>query len=214
MKPLTPSPLRLYWGLSLLQKKVSPPLNNAPPDLSCKPSPLRTAATRLLGAAASAALTGGVALTAIAPPDVRAECPVYNPTGASKISAILGPKGTDTLRYKLTCFNDGCGEPAKARVRIQGQTRSAKFWVKATIEKNGVVQETISFKNGSGINFSEYAVVAQGPGEYTLTISKVKKNPTDKDSKLSGKMAFQTRQECDIDRTTNYYTGIKVEPSK
>ena len=144
----------------------------------------------------------------------QAECPVYSPTGASKIIGTLGPKPEATLKYRLSCFDDGCGPPAKARVRVQGQTKSAKFFIMATLEKDGVIQETVSLKNGTGITFSKYAEVAQGGGDYTLTLSKVKKNPNDKDSKLAGKMVFQTRQECDIDRSSNYYTGIEVAPLK
>lgn len=129
----------------------------------------------------------------------------YVPTGASRLSGILASNAASVKRYRITCFDDGMGQPVQARVRIRGKTAAAKFNIKATLESNGERQEVIDTKNGDVV-FSSYAPVRQGTSEYILTIAKVKKKPGDNDKKLKGAMVFETRQECDT--ATGAYTGI------
>ncbi len=174
----------------------------------------RRALTRAALALPGLGLISGLALAGTPPvaieagPGVSAQAAGYVPTGASKIVSVLAKRPTATRKYRISCYNDGNGEPVRMRVRVQGATKSAKFLVKATLEKDGVVQEVISLKNGPGVYYSTYAVVSQGAGEYTLTISKVRKKATDKDTRLKGTAIFKTRQECDTAATSNYYTGI------
>ena len=134
----------------------------------------------------------------------------YVPTGASKVAATaMGTAADAVKRYSVTCYNDGSGEPTQLRARVQGQTTTAKFLLKIVVEKDGVQQEQTDPKNGKGLNFSPYAVVAGGPGKYTMTVSKVKKKSTDANAVLKGAMTFITQQECNTAKGASAYTGIK-----
>lgn len=130
----------------------------------------------------------------------------YVPTGASRQSGALAASPDSSKRYRIECYDDGSGKPAKVRVRIQGKTRSAKYNVKATLEANGDIGEVIDTSNGNGL-YSKYAEVQQGDVVYTLTVSKVKKKPKHKDAKLRGRSVFETRQECDTE--SGAYTGLR-----
>lgn len=130
----------------------------------------------------------------------------YVPTGASRQSGALAASPDSSKRYRIECYDDGSGTPAKVRVRIQGKTRSAKYNVKATLEANGESREVIDTSNGNGL-YSAYIEVKQGNIPYTLTVSKVKKKPKHKDAKLRGRSVFETRQECDTE--SGAYTGLR-----
>lgn len=153
---------------------------------------------------------GGVALLsmAVSSETGHAATGSYVATGASRIFSKIGTNPTSTKRYIANCFDDGSGEPNKMRVRIQGQTVTAKFLVKVTVEKDGVQQSAVSSKNGKGLNFSPYASVSGGPGQYTITISKVPKKPGASASSMRGAMVFETRQECDTE--SGAYTGLSM----
>lgn len=131
----------------------------------------------------------------------------YIPTGASKLVGQLGKEPTSTNKYRINCYDDGVGEPKRLRLRIQGMTGSAKFLVNATIERNGVSQSVTDPVNGDH-KYSDYIFVSEGPGDYILTVSKVKKTETSPDSSLTGTMTFQTQQECNPANEKDY-TGIK-----
>lgn len=130
----------------------------------------------------------------------------YVPTGASRLSGALATSPESIKRYRIECYDDGSGTPAKVRVRIQGKTRSASYYVKATLEANGEISEVIDTSNGNGL-YSAYAEVKQGNTGYTLTVSKVKKQSKHKDAKLRGRAVFETRQECDTE--SGAYTGLR-----
>lgn len=130
----------------------------------------------------------------------------YVPTGASRQSGALATSPESRKRYRIECYDDGSGTPAKVRVRIQAKTRSAKYNVKATLEANGDIVEVVDTSNGNGL-YSAYAEVKQGNTAYTLTVSKVKKQPKHKDAKLRGRAIFETRQECDTE--SGAYTGLR-----
>jgi hypothetical protein len=174
------------------------------------PQSIRKAALELKGLGRTAAKSGfAVFSLAISHQGLAASPSNYVPTGASQVSATrLATPATATKTYSVTCYDDGSGLPVLLRARVQGQTSTATFLVQISVEKDGVKQEAVNPKNGKGLNFSSYAAVAQGAGNYTITISKVKKKPTDSDKKLQGAMIFQTRQECD--NAAGSYTGISL----
>ncbi len=174
------------------------------------PSAIKRAAMGLKGMGRRVAKSGFAAFSLAASSQVAgAQSTGYVPTGASQVSATrLSNPANAVRRYSISCYDDGSGAPVLLRARVQGQTSAAGFLVKITVEKDGVIQEAVNPKNGKGLNFSPYAAVAQGPGNYTITISKVKKKPGDPDKKLTGAMIFQTRQECD--NSAGAYTGISV----
>lgn len=125
--------------------------------------------------------------------------------GASRISTTLGRPASSTRTYRITCFDDGSGAPARMMLRVQNRTKSSPYRVKATIFRNGEVQSVIDPVNGDN-QFSDYAVVNQGAGDYTLTLTKVKAKPKDPDRKLMGAAVIQTMQECDTQ--SGRYTGL------
>lgn len=128
----------------------------------------------------------------------------YIPTGASRVLGQLEKASTSVKKYKISCFDDGSGQPARLRLRIQGMS-SANFLVNAKIESNGVSQDITDKTNGDRV-YSDYISVSQGIGEYILTVSKVKKSANAPDSVLDGAMTFQTAQECNT--SSGAYTGI------
>lgn len=169
---------------------------------------IRKAALGLKGVGKVVAKNGFAAFSMVISNQViGAQSTGYVPTGASQVSATrLSTVATAVRRYSVSCYDDGSGAPVLLRARVQGQTSTAGFLVKITVEKDGVTQGAINPKNGKGLNFSPYAAVSKGPGNYTITISKVKKKASDPDKKLQGAMIFQTRQECD--NAAGGYTGI------
>lgn len=179
-------------------------------DGTAAPKSIKRAAMGLKGIGTTVAKNGFAAFSLVISNQViGAQSTGYVPTGASQISATrLSSPATAVKRYSVTCYDDGSGAPVLMRARVQGQTSTAGFLVKITVEKDGVTKESINPKNGKGLNFSPYAAVSQGPGNYTITISKVKKKAAHPDKKLQGAMIFQTRQECD--NAAGGYTGISV----
>lgn len=149
--------------------------------------------------------------TAMADVDVASKAPAstfLQPrqiVGASRLSATLGSAPTSARSYRITCFDDGSGAPARLMLRVQNRTKSS-YKVQATISRNGETQSVIDPVNGDN-RFSEYATVNQGPGDYVLTLSKVKAKPNDPDKKLKGASVIQTMQECDTQ--SGKYTGIQ-----
>lgn len=125
-------------------------------------------------------------------------------TGASRISTTLGSAPSSTKTYRVTCFDDGSGAPVRLMLRVQNRTKSA-YRVQATLSRNGEEQSVIDSVNGDN-QFSNYAILNQGAGDYTLTLSKVKAKPKDPDSKFKGAAVVQTMQECDTQ--SGRYTGI------
>ncbi len=124
--------------------------------------------------------------------------------GASRVSTTLGSPSSSSRTYRITCFDDGSGVPARLMLRVQNRTKSS-YRVQATLSRNGETQSVIDPVNGDN-RFSEYAMVNQGPGDYVLTLTKVKAKPKDSDSKLKGASVIQTMQECDTQ--SGKYTGI------
>lgn len=124
--------------------------------------------------------------------------------GASRLSTTLGSPPTSSRTYRITCFDDGSGAPVRLMLRVQDRTKSS-YRVQATLTRNGEVQSVIDPVNADN-QFSNYAIVSQGPGDYTLTLTKVKAKPKDPDSKLKGAAVILTMQECDTQ--SGRYTGI------
>jgi hypothetical protein len=125
--------------------------------------------------------------------------------GASRISTTLARPASSTRSFRITCFDDGSGAPARLMLRVQNRTKTSTYRVKATISRNGEVQSVIDPANGDN-RFSDYAIVNQGAGDYVLTLTKVKAKPMDPDSKLTGAIVIQTMQECDTQ--SGRYTGL------
>ena len=125
--------------------------------------------------------------------------------GASRIATTLGSTPSIKKTYRLTCFDDGSGAPINMRLRVQNRTKASTWRVQAILTKNGETQSIVDSKNGDNV-FSNYLTVSQGPGDYILTITKVKAKPKDSSSKLKGAAVVQTMQECDTQ--TGKYTGI------
>lgn len=125
--------------------------------------------------------------------------------GASRISTTLGSAPSSIHSYRITCFDDGSGAPARLMLRVQNRTKASKFRVQATISRNGEEKSVID--TGSGDNrFSDYAVVNQGAGDYILTLKKVKAKASSPESTLKGAAVIQTMQECDTQ--SGKYTGL------
>lgn len=131
----------------------------------------------------------------------------YVPTGASRLEGVLPDAPTSTKRYKISCFDDGSGKPARMRLRVQGMTPSAGSLVSATLERNGESRTVIDTTNGNLV-YSDYADLNQGLGEYILTVRKVKKSATAPESSLKGATPFKTAQECNT--ANGAYTGISM----
>ena len=125
-------------------------------------------------------------------------------SGASRLSTTLGSPPSSVHTYRITCFDDGSGAPVRLMLRVQNRTKST-YRVQATLSRNGEVQSVIDPVNADN-QFSNYVIVNQGAGDYTLTLSKVKAKPKDSDSKLKGAAVILTMQECDTQ--TGRYTGI------
>lgn len=125
--------------------------------------------------------------------------------GASRIATTLGVPPGSLRTYRITCFDDGYGAPVRLRLRVQNRTKSAKYRVQAIISRNGESQPIVDKVNGDNL-FSEYAMVTQGPGDYLLTISKVKVKPSDPENRLRGGAVIQTMQECNT--KDGKYTGL------
>jgi len=131
----------------------------------------------------------------------------YVPTGASRLEGVLPDAPTSTKRYKISCFDDGSGKPARMRLRVQGMTPSAGSLVSATLERNGESRTVIDTTNGNLV-YSDYADLNQGLGEYILTVRKVKKSASAPESSLKGATPFKTAQECNT--ANGAYTGISM----
>ena len=125
--------------------------------------------------------------------------------GASRISTTLGSAPSSIHSYRITCFDDGSGAPARLMLRVQNRTKASKFRVQATISRNGEEQSVIDTGNGDN-RFSDYAVVNQGSGDYILTLKKVKAKASSPESTLKGAAVIQTMQECDTQ--SGKYTGL------
>ena len=125
--------------------------------------------------------------------------------GASRISTTLSSSPDSSRSYRITCFDDGSGAPVRMMLRVQNRTKSSSYRVQATISRNGEVQSIVDLTNGDN-RFSDYAVVNQGGGDYTLTLTKVKAKAKDADKKLKGAAVIQTMQECDTQ--SGKYTGL------
>ena len=131
----------------------------------------------------------------------------YVPTGASRLEGVVPNGASSTKRYKINCFDDGSGKPARLRLRVQGMTPSASSLVSATLERNGESRTVIDTTNGNLV-YSDYASLDQGQGEYILTVRKVKKSASAPDSSLNGATPFKTAQECNT--ANGAYTGISM----
>lgn len=132
----------------------------------------------------------------------------YTPTGASRLLGQLAKDASSTQRYKIGCYDDGSGAPKRLRLRIQGMTAAAKFFVTAKIERNGITNSVVDSGGNGDQLYSEYAVVNEGAGDYFLTVTKSKKSASSPDSSLDGAMVFQTMQECNT--ASGAYTGVKM----
>ena len=124
--------------------------------------------------------------------------------GASRLSTTLGSPPTSSHTYRITCFDDGSGAPVRLMLRVQDRSKSS-YRIQATLSRNGEVQSVVDPVNADN-QFSNYAIVNQGAGDYILTLTKVKAKPKDADSKLKGAAVVQTMQECDTQ--SGRYTGI------
>lgn len=166
------------------------------------------AAMRLKGLAPAIIKQSAVMISLVTTGQSMAESG-YVPTGASQVKPTkLLPPADSIRKYTVDCYDNGSGAPIQMRARVQAQTSSAKFLLQLSLEKDGITQTVTDPKNGKGLNFSPYAVVAAGPGTYTMTIRKIKKNASDPDKKLKGTMVFTTRQECNFSPASGAYTGI------
>ena len=125
-------------------------------------------------------------------------------SGASRLSTTLGSSPSSVHTYRITCFDDGSGAPVRLMLRVQNRTKST-YRVQATLSRNGEVQSVIDPINADN-QFSNYAILNQGAGDYTLTLAKVKAKPKDPDSKLRGAAVILAMQECDTQ--SGRYTGI------
>jgi hypothetical protein len=131
----------------------------------------------------------------------------YVPTGASRLEGVVPDGVSSSKRYRISCFDDGSGKPARLRLRVQGMDRSAGALVSATLERNGDSRTVIDTTNGNLV-YSDYASLDQGQGEYILTVRKVKKSASAPDSTLNGATPFKTAQECNT--ANGAYTGISM----
>ena len=162
---------------------------------------LTTMATLLPGLGSSAAIADGDVAS------VRTESSRLEPhqiSGASRLSTTLGSPPSSSRTYRITCFDDGSGAPVRLMLRVQDRSKSS-YRIQATLSRNGEVQSVIDPVNADN-QFSSYAIVNQGAGDYTLTLTKVKAKAKDPDSKLKGAAVVQTMQECDAQ--SGRYTGI------
>ena len=180
-----------------------------PPQASITLTLLKLAAVSLPGLAASPVHADEtVEWLADTQPVARIQAGAgYVPTGASRLEGVLPDAPTSTKRYKISCFDDGSGKPARMRLRVQGMTPSAGSLVSATLERNGESRTVIDTTNGNLV-YSDYADLNQGLGEYILTVRKVKKSASAPDSSLKGATPFKTAQECNT--ANGAYTGISM----
>jgi hypothetical protein len=116
-------------------------------------------------------------------------------THADTYGGSLLKSPTAVVRYAVSCFDDGNGVPAEVYLDIQGRTKSAAFLTQATLEKDGASQSVIDRTNGDK-KASPVIIFNQGAGTYALTISKVKKKPSQPDGKLKGVMVFSGTVHC------------------
>ncbi|MGZ8216875.1 hypothetical protein [Methylomagnum sp.] len=98
-------------------------------------------------------------------------------------------------RYDITCFDDGNGVPSEIYLDIQGRTKAATFLTGATIEKDGASKSVVDRINGDK-KASPVILFEQGAGTYALTVTKVKKKPSQPDGKLKGVMVFSGTAHC------------------
>ena len=162
---------------------------------------LTAVATLLPGVGGSSALAD---VEVVSSPATTAFLQPRQIAGASRISTTFSSSPSSRHSYRITCFDDGSGAPVRLMLRVQNRTKSS-YRVQATISRNGEEQSVIDPVNGDN-QFSNYAVLNQGAGDYTLTLSKVKAKAKDPDSKLKGAAVIQTMQECDTQ--SGRYTGI------
>lgn len=132
-------------------------------------------------------------------------------THADSYSGGLKKAPKATTRIDITCFDDGRGPPASIYFDVQARTRGAAFLVMATITNAGVSESVIDNSNTDKKSSPAKvftAGIAPNRGTYTLTLSKVKKNPKQPDRKLSGAMAFSGTAHCYS--TTGDHTGTNI----
>ncbi len=199
-------------GANLAQRRESVSRDESrqqPPQANMTLTLLKLAAVSLPGLAASPLHADeAVEWLANTQPIARIQAGAgYVPTGASRLEGVLPDTPTSTKRYKISCFDDGSGKPARMRLRVQGMTPSAGSLVSATLERNGESRTVIDTTNGNLV-YSDYASLDQGLGEYTLTVRKVKKSAAAPDSSLKGATPFKTAQECNT--ANGAYTGISM----
>lgn len=95
-----------------------------------------------------------------------------------------------TAAWATTCF----GNNAKLVYRVS-QRKSTPFRVQLTVSKDGV--SNIVTAPGSKGKFSPYGELAQGRGEYIMTLSKIAKRKS-----TLGKVIYEVESHCDPEHDT------------
>jgi hypothetical protein len=127
---------------------------------------------------------------------------------AHELGSALVKRPDATRVYKITCFNDGNGDPDNLEIAVQDFLPVKPPFINALIEVGSTSLEITDPRDGDQ-KFGPSVSAKGGAGPYTVTVRKVKKNPNKPEKTLKHKETFGLEYHC-LSRT-GQHTGTDTQ---
>jgi hypothetical protein len=129
-------------------------------------------------------------------------------SSAHELGGALAKRPDATSAYRITCFNDGNGDPDTLQIAVQDYYPVKPPVINALIEVGSTSVETTDPRDGDR-KYGPPAAVKGGAGPYTVTVRKVKKKPSKPEKSLKHRETFGLEYHC-LSRT-GQHTGTDTQ---